>query len=180
MTLSQLAIGLGIFWSVPAIYALAQPGSFTIAAKKFPRSENWGYLFMALGTLWFLYNLNAESISDFADYKKMMLIGFGAVGVLTCIFVKDFLAVRGLAILLLLLAKLMLDTARWHDSQWRILVSLWAYVMILAGMTLTISPWRYRDLVQWAVATPERLKRLSMVRLAFCVLLIALGATAFR
>ena len=68
------------------------------ALRKFPRSEPWGYALMGLGTLWFLANLQAESISDFAAYKNLMLIGFGAVGLLTCLYVRDFLAVRGLAV----------------------------------------------------------------------------------
>jgi hypothetical protein len=50
---------------------------------------------MMLGTVWFLWNLQQENISEFAAYKKLMLIGFGAVGVATCIYVRDFLACAG-------------------------------------------------------------------------------------
>jgi hypothetical protein len=135
---------------------------------------------MAIGTLWFLRNVNAESISDFAAYKGLMLTGFGAVGILTCIFVKDFLAVRGLAIVLLLLAKLMLDTARWDSSEWRLVIVIWAYLWIIAGMWLTVSPWRLRDLLNWSTANVKRIKTLCMVRLAFCAFVILLGLTAFR
>src|SRR5439155_22741864 len=85
-----------------------------------------GYALMLLGTSWFLWNLNAENISDFAAYKRLMLIGFAAVGVATCIYVRDFLAVRGLAIVFLLLAKLMVDTARWADTGWRLVIVTWA------------------------------------------------------
>ena len=135
---------------------------------------------MGLGTAWFLWNLNNEAISDFAAYKSVMLFGFGAVGVLTCIFVRDFLAVRGLAVVLLLLGKLMLDTARWHDSEWRLVVSTLAYVWIIAGMWFTVSPWRLRDLIQWATANERRLRLVSAVRLALGAFLVILGLTVFR
>ena len=178
--LSTLAIALGLLFALPQIYGLLKPSAFAAALRKFPRSELWGFFLMGLGTAWFLWNLNNESISDFAAYKNLMLVGFGAVGVATCIFVRDFLAVRGLAVVLLLLGKLMLDTARWHDSEWRLVIATLAYVWIIAGMWFTISPWRLRDLIQWVTANERRLRLISAVRLAFGVLLLLLGLTAFR
>lgn len=179
MKLSTLAVGLGVLFSLPPLYALLKPTEFAAAAARFPRSLPWGFALLGLGTIWFLWNLNAESISDFATYKKWMLLGFGGLGLATCIFVQDFLAVRGLAIVLLLLAKLMLDTARWHDSPWRLIIAAWAYVWILAGMWFTISPWRLRDLIQWATANEKRLKIVNAVRLAFGLFIVTLGLTVF-
>lgn len=180
MKLSTLAVALGILISLPQIYGLLKPTRFAAALRQFPRSQIWGFLLMGLGTVWFLWNLHNESISDFAAYKKLMLLGFGAVGVLTCIFVRDFLAVRGLAIVLLLVAKLMLDTARWHDSPWRLVISTLAYIWIVAGMWFTVSPWRLRDLIQWSTASEGRIRFGSALRLALGVLVVALGLTAFR
>ena len=180
MRLSTLAVALGLLLSAPQIYGLLKPSAFAAALRKFPRSPTWGFLLMGLGTLWFLWNLSNESISDFAAYKNLMLLGFGAVGVLACVFVRDFLAVRGLSVVLLLLAKLMLDTARWHDSQWRLVISTLAYVWIFAGMWFTISPWRLRDLIQWSTATEQRVRFGSALRLALGVLVLILGLTVFR
>lgn len=179
MKLSTLAITLGILAAVPQVFGLLRPAAFTTTMRRFPRSEGWGYFLMGLGTLWFLWNLNAETISDFAAYKTPMLLAFGAVGVGVCIFVKDFLAVRGLAVVLLLLAKLMLDTARWHDSPWRLIIAVWAYVLILAGMWFTISPWRFRDFIHWATANERRIRTGSAVRLAFALFVVFLGLTQF-
>lgn len=179
MKLSTLAIGLGTLVALPQLYGLLKPAEAAKAARRFPRSMPWGYALMGLGTLWFLWNLNAESISDFADYKKWMLLIFGALGLATCIYVPDFLAVRGLSIVLLLVAKLMLDTARWHDSQWRLIIATWAYIWILAGMWFTISPWRLRDLILWATANEKRTKLVSAVRLAFGLFVVILGLTVF-
>jgi hypothetical protein len=180
MNLSSLAIGIGLVFSLPQLFGLLKPDAFAAAARKFPRSEWCGYILMALGTTWFLRNLNAETISDFADYKKYMLTGFGAVGLLTCIYVKDFLAVRGLALVLLLLAKLTLDTARWHDSQWRLVLATWAYLWILAGIWFTISPWRLRDFINWGTANERRIRIGSALRLAFGLFVVYLGLTVFK
>jgi hypothetical protein len=180
MKLSTLAVLLGLVFSIPQLYGLAKPSSFATALRRFPRSPQWGIFLMVLGTVWFLWNLNNESISDFAAYKGIMLVGFGAVGLLTCIFVQDYLAVRGLAVVLLLLAKLMLDTARWYDSEWRLVISAWAYVWILAGMWFIVSPWRLRDLIQWSTANERRVRVGSALRLALGILVLVLGLTVFR
>src|SRR5882762_957577 len=180
MKLSTLSILLGLGVGLPQIYGLLKPTKFRDAVRKFPRSEPIGYVLMLLGTVWFLWYLQQENVSDFAAYKKLMLIGFGAIGVATCVFVKDFLAVRGLAIVFLLLAKLMVDTARWADTDWRLVIVSWAYLLVLAGMWFTISPWRLRDLLNWATATDTRIRVGSGVRLAFGLFVAALGLTVFR
>ena len=179
MKLSTLTVSLGLLVCVPQLYGIMKPAEFAKAVRRFPRSIPWGYALMALGTAWFLWNLNAESISDFAPYKTWMLLAFGSLGLATCIFVPDFLAVRGLAIVLLLVAKLMLDTARWHDSQWRLVIATWAYIWIIAGMWFTISPWRLRDIIHWATADERRIKLSSAVRLAFGLFVVVLGLTVF-
>ena len=122
MKLWILALLLGLAVALPQLYGLMNPAGFREAVRKFPRSEPWGWALMLLGTAWFLWNLKNERISDFEAFKPYMLVGFGAVGLGTCVFVRDFLAVRGLAIVLLLLAKLMVDTARWVDTDWRLVI----------------------------------------------------------
>jgi hypothetical protein len=47
-------------------------------------------------------------------------------------------------------------------------------------MWFTISPWRLRDLLNWATATERRVRIGSAIRLAFALLVVALGLTAFR
>ncbi len=180
MTLSKLSILLGLVAALANIYVFLNPKTVRELAPKFPRNIPLGYVLMGLATMWFLHNLNLEQTADFLAFKKPMMIGFGAVGVMTCIYVTDFLPVRGLAILLMLLAKYVLDLSRWVDTQWRLIFSVWAYVMIICGMWWTVSPWRMRDLINWAVADERRIKLGAGVKIGFGLLLIVLGLTVFR
>ncbi|MEJ0089430.1 MAG: hypothetical protein WDM80_06770 [Limisphaerales bacterium] len=182
MKLSLLSILLGVGMSVPQVYALTKPVEFTAAARKLPRNVPVGVALMLLGTAWFLWIVNAEPIADFSAYKPIMMVAFAAVGVLTCIFIQDFLAVRGLAVVLMLLGKLMLDTGRPHlgQSPFVLLIQAWAYVLIVAGMWFTIAPWRLRDLIEFATATANRIRFVSMIRLAFAIFIVVLGLTVFR
>src|ERR1041384_1506985 len=146
LSLSILAIVLGLAIGLPQIYGLVKPAAYASAVRKFPRSVPWGCALMLLGTAWFLYNLSQESIADFAAYKNVLFAGFAAVGIGSCIFVQDFLAVRGLAVVLLLLGKLMVDSGRPHLAQtsWVLVIQTSGYVLAMAGMWLTVSPWCVR------------------------------------
>ena len=149
--------------------------------RKIARSVPIGYLLVLSGTAWFVWNLKQESISDFESLKPILYGLFIAVGVGTCIFVKDFLAVRGLAIVMLLLAKLMVDTGRPRlgETPWVLVMQTWAYVLVVAGIWFTVSPWRMRDLLNWGTATEQRIRLTSGLRLAFGLLVVALGLTVF-
>lgn len=178
--LSTLSVLLGLLVVVPNVWGVLKPASLAGAARKFPRHTPIGVALMLLATVWFIYNVSQESLSDFARMKSWFYLLFGAVGIGACFFVQDFLAVRGLAVVLLLLAKLMVDTARWADTGWRLVIVVWAYVFVIAGMWFTISPWRLRDLIHWATANENRVRLLSAVRLAFGLLVLVLGLTVFR
>lgn len=179
MSLSTLAILLGAGFAVPQVFGLMRPVRFKEIARAFPRNTEAGYVLVALATVWFLYNLKLESVADFAHLKKYMLVGFGALGVATCLFVKDYLAVRGLAVVLLLLAKYTLDTARWADTELRLVLVVWAYVWICAGIWFTVSPWRLRDIIGWMTEDENRIRNTCIARLAFAVLVVALGLFVF-
>ncbi|MCX8090306.1 MAG: hypothetical protein N3I86_05135 [Verrucomicrobiae bacterium] len=182
MSLSLLSILLGLGMAVPQIYGLLRPAAFAAAVRKFPRNLPVGIALMLLGTVWFLWNVWQEPIADFAAAKPYLMFGFAAVGIGACIFVQDFLAVRGLAVLMLLLAKLMVDTGRPHlgETPWVLVIQTWAYVLVIGGMWFTISPWRLRDLLHWATATERRVRIGSALRLGFALLVVTLGLTAFR
>jgi hypothetical protein len=175
--LSVLAVIMGLGMAIPQIYGLMKPAAFAARVRKFPRSLPAGIILMLLGTGWFVYYLSMESISDFANYKQLLLGGFAAVGIASCIFVQDFLAVRGLAVVFLVLAKLMVDTERWNPSEWRLVIAVWAYLLVIAGMWFTVYPWHLRDLLKWATANEKRVRIGSALRLAFGLFVAVLGFT---
>ncbi|MCX6905110.1 MAG: hypothetical protein NTW03_16850 [Verrucomicrobia bacterium] len=178
--LTTLSVVLGCLVMVPGAIGVLKPGALAVAARKFPRHTGVGVVLMLLATVWFIYNVSLESLSDFSRMKDWFYLLFGGVGVGACLFVRDFLAVRGLAVVLLLLGRLMVDTARWVETDWRLVIVVWAYALVVAGIWLTISPWRLRDLIEWTTANERRTRCLSGLRLAFGMFLVLLGLTVFR
>ena len=182
VSLSTLSIVLGLGMGLPQIYGILKPKDFAASVRKFPRNVPIGIGLMLIGTAWFLFNLSQESISDFKAYQNVLFVLFAAVGIGSCIYVQDFIAVRGLAVVFLLVAKLMVDTGRpmlGHTS-WTLVIQVWAYALVAAGIWLTLSPWRLRDFLNWATADETRVRFGSMARLAFGLLVAILGFTKFR
>ncbi len=181
LKLSTLAVLLGLGMGLPQIYGILKPAAFAAAVRKFPRSLPWGFALILLGTAWFVWNLSQESIADFAAWKTPLLGAFAAIGIGACIFVQDFLAVRGLAIVMLLLAKLMVDTGRpaLPVTSWVLVFQAWAYVMVVAGIWFTVSPWRLRNLLNWGTANEQRIKVGCGLRLAFGLVVAVLGVVKF-
>lgn len=181
MKLSTLAIVLGLFVAVINLFGMLKPADFGKALRNFSRSTAIGYVLVLFGTAWFVWNLKQESISDFESLKPALYALFIAVGVGTCIFVKDFIAVRGVAIVFLLLAKMMVDAGRPRlgDTSWVLVIQIWAYILVVAGIWFTISPWRMRDLLHWRTANEKRIRIGSAFRMAFGLFVAILGLTVF-
>jgi hypothetical protein len=182
MKLSLLSILLGAGMGFPQVFGLMNPKGFAERVKGFPRNVPIGIFLMLLATAWFDYNVNNEPIADFSVFKPYLLAIFAAVGIMACIFIQDFLAARGLAVVFLLLAQLMVDTGRVHlgESPFVVIIQAWAYVLIVAGIIFTLWPWKMRDFLNFVTATEQRVRIGSAIRLAWALFVIVLGLTVFR
>ena len=180
LKLSTLSAAIGMLFVVPGAWGLMKPAAFASVMRRFPRYTPLGFVLTLLATGWFLFYVSLETNQDFVNLKPILFIGFGAVGVGTCIYVRDFLPVRGMAVLLLLAGKVMCDSAHLVESGWRLVIVTLAYLWVFAGMWFTISPWRLRDIIQWGTASEGRTRLLCGVRLAFGLFIVALAFTAFR
>ena len=180
MKLSQLSLILGLGLVVSHALAFAQPGRAMQWLRRFPRNVPVGVFLMLLGTAWFEWNLMGETLEDIAHYKTLLLVFFPVVGVACCIYVTDYLAVRGLTVVLLLMAYVSCETARWHPSLWRDVITGWAYVWVLSALWLSVQPWRLRDWLNWLTATESRFKLAAVLGLAWGLFVTALGLTVLR
>jgi len=171
---------LGLLYAAGSLPGALQPRLFSEWLRKFPRSGLWGNLLMPAGTLWFLWLLNQDTVSDFAAIKPLLLAGFAIVGFGACFFVRDFLAVRGLAVVSLLVAHSVLNAIRWLDTEWRLAVTVWMYLIVVGAVWITISPWRLRDYIAWWTKEEKRLRLGCAIRVGFGLFVAVLGMTAIR
>lgn len=179
VSLSNLSLILGVLALAKGIWGFTSSTKAIEFVKAFPRNDNAGYVTILAAMVWFLLILKSESMSDFERYRIHFNVFILVTGIGACIYLKDFLAVRGSAVLMILIAKLIVDTARWHESDWRLVLVTLAYIMVVGGMWFTASPWRMRDLIEWATAEESRFKKLCIGRAVIGVLLVILGLSVF-
>ena len=171
MSLFFATLLTGIVLTVAGALLLWKLKTTAAIAQAFPRSEPAAYLCMGIGSIWFLSHVLQLSEADFGAYRLYLFLGFGAVAVLSFIHARDFLAVRGLAILILLIANVLLDAAYMQEPGGRLFLVSFVYLAIVAALYLGMSPFRMRDFFGWLFATDGRPKILGGALLFYGLLL---------
>jgi len=151
---------------------------FAAGLKAMPRSTTAAYLFFGAGAAWFLYGIWHLSPADFGQYRNFLFAGFLGVAVLAFKCVPDFLAVRGLATLMLMAAMPLLMAAYMeHEQPQRLLMVALVYLGISAAIWLGAQPWRLRDFIGWLFARPGRARNVGSVAAAYGLLLVVVSFT---
>ena len=163
-----------------ALGALFLIGNSAITAtfKALPRSQTAAYVFFGTGTLWFLYNVWNLSTADFGEYHVMLTVAFAAVAALSFKLVPDFLAVRGLCVLVLLGAAPLLYSAYMeYDHPRRLFMVTAVYIAISLAIYLGASPFRLRDFFDWLYRVPVRGRLLGAILAVYGLLLVGVAFT---
>ncbi len=148
------------------------------ALKSLPRSTSAAVVCFGAGSLWFLWNVWNLSRADFGEYRTLLTIGFAAVAVLSFKCVPDFLAVRGLCVLVLLSASPLLGAAYMeYQHPQRLFLVTFVYVLIALAIWLGASPFRLRDFFEWLFARPGRTRAAGAALLGYGLLLTVVAFT---
>jgi len=143
---------------------LSIPGRLEACLRAWPRDRITGIVTMLLGGGWFLWKISQLGQSDFGDYKNILLLVFGATLVGSIFYVRDFLAVRGIAILILLSANTGLKSAfGLYDIPERLVLVVILYVFIVAALVYGVAPYKMRDTVNWLYGKVIRVRVLGLV-----------------
>lgn len=128
--------------------------------------------------VWFLWHISQLGPADFGQYKQWLLILFGVAGIGAFYYIPDFLAVRGLAALVLLSARALLDIAYMqYDQPQRLVLVTFVYVAIIAALYFGTVPYRLRDLFNWLWAKPCRARALGAVLALWAIAMFVVSFT---
>jgi hypothetical protein len=178
MTLLVATLIPGVFLLLIGLPLLAANAGVIAALKSFPRSATATWLCFGTGSAWFLYNIWTLSPADFGDYHLPLFIAFAFIAALAFRCVPDFLAVRGLAILMLLAAMPLLMAGYMKFDHPQIYLQKGViFVGIVLAIWLGAQPWRMRDFLQWLFARTERTRTVGGLLAAYGVLLAVVAFT---
>jgi hypothetical protein len=165
------ALGVLLLFNNPVVVA---------TLKALPRSSTGTLVFFGGGVLWFLFRVANMGDADriIGSSNVPWVIGFSALGVLSFKYVPDFLAVRGLCILTLLVATPLLDAAFMeYDHPQRLFLVTAVFATVVAALYLAAVPYRLRDFFQWLFAAPERSRAFGVGLLVYGILLTLVAFT---
>jgi len=149
MTLFQATLGTGIFLILLGGHYAWHGLKTAQSTQAFPRSRTAAFLLMGTASVWFLYKIMHLGPADFGQYRNLLFLMFLATAVGSFFFVPDFLAVRGLAALTLLVSGVLLDAAYMEAPQTRLFLVSFVYLVIVLALYLGASPYRLRDFFDW-------------------------------
>jgi hypothetical protein len=179
LTLSQLSILLGALGVAAGLWPLIAPAQVRRMLDAFPRSTPTAWILTAVSLLWVTWLLFQTPLGGF-EYLKPTLYFLAPLSFFLLInFLDELLAPRALGGLLMLAANPVLKIAQWQDTEWRLVIIVLAYVWVVAGMALVLSPYLFRRAVLWIVPTEARHRLAALAKLAFGLGLLVLGLTVF-
>ncbi len=145
---------------------LAQPTMVKGWLKAFPRNQLAGQILLGIGLAWFwlliappgLGKLSALAmdLGEFNGAKRFLRILVPVLLVLVTISIRDFLAVRALGLVGLMVASPLLEAAFLEDPASRLLIPIFAYALITKCLFWVGMPYLFRDAVSWVLAKPQR------------------------
>jgi hypothetical protein len=158
--------------------------------KKLPRNQQLGQVLLGIGMVWFwllvaptgkgILNSLAMELGEFDKLKPLLRVAVPVSIILVGISVKEFLAVRALGLLGLMVAAPLLAAAYLEDPSSRILIPLFAYVLIVKSLYWVGMPYLFRDAVNWATAEQGRWRMLCFGGLVYGVAVITCAFLFWR
>jgi len=162
LSLQTAGIISGVFLILISLPGLMKP-ELTSVAQKFPRSNVAGVVLLSVALVWTFWLLATIEMGEFSAFRRPLLIALPIGYVLTLRFVEEFLAVRALGILCLLAAEPLLEAAFLRYETTRLLVTVFAYLLIVAGLFWVAIPYILRDQISWSTRSVFRWRFLHLL-----------------
>jgi hypothetical protein len=177
--LSLHAVGLiaGALLALLSLVAIFLPTRNFL--PQFPRSRTAGAALLTVDLIWSFWLLATMEMGEFANFRRPLLIVLPVGFILVLKFVDEFLAGRALGIFCLLAAEPLLDAAFLRPEASRLLVTVLAYLMIVAGLFWVTMPYLLRDQIHWSTKSTGRWRFLMGLGFALGVAIVACAVIVY-
>ncbi|HNX53799.1 MAG TPA: hypothetical protein PKI68_08650 [Pontiellaceae bacterium] len=180
LELSTVAMIIGLLALTGGTVSVLAPAKIRAGVAAFPRSIWPGRILAAIDLVWAAYELAQMHLGMFDAWKVHLYWLTPAAIVLCVVYLDELLSPRALGGLLLLAAGPVLDIARWHSSNWRLVITVLAYLWILLGLVFLLSPWWFRRIALWVTGRGDTAVRVTgAIKAAAGLGLIALALLVY-
>jgi hypothetical protein len=173
--LKGTGIVLGVLLVAAHLLALVKMDATQSFLKQFPRNYKWGVILLSIDFAWAMLIMSYMDMGEFFSLRTKFLFVLPVAFVLVLFFVKEFLSVRALGALMLLVSGPVLTAAFLQPPASRLLVPVLAYAWIIAGMFFVGMPFLMRDWVDWVTSTAARWKLAALGGVAYGVAMLVMA-----
>src|SRR5436853_4914468 len=178
LSLQTVGIIAGAFLILISLPGLLKPDLASVA-QQFPRCRAAGVILLTADLVWSFWLLATMEMGEFFAFRRPLLIALPIGYVLALRFVDEFLAVRALGILCLLAAEPLLDAAFLRHETSRLLVTVFAYVLIVAGLFWVAIPYVLRNQINWSTRSVFRWRFLHALALIYGSVILTFTFTQY-
>jgi hypothetical protein len=179
LSLQTAGLIAGLFLLLVGVSGMVKPELTRGFAQRLPRSRVVGFTILTIDLLWSLWLLATMEMGEFSSFRRPLLIILPIGFFLVLRFVDEFLAVRALGILFLLGAEPLLDAAFFRTEPSRLLVTVFAYVLIVVGLFWVAMPYLLRDQINWSARTTGRWRLAHGLALLYGAAILACAVTRY-
>ena len=169
----------GIVLLLVGLWGFARPTESQTAARNLPRSRVAGFVLLTIAFFWSFWLLATMEMGEFSSFRKPLLFILPVGFLLVLRFVDEFLAARSLGILFLLAAEPLLDAAFFRNETSRLLVTVFAYMLIVVGLFWVTMPYLMRDQINWSARTNGRWRITHALAFLYGAAIIACAVTRY-
>jgi hypothetical protein len=169
----------GLFLLLFGLWGLIRPADSQAAARTLPRSRVGGFVLFTTAFFWSFWLLATMEMGEFSSFRKPLLFIMPVGFLLVLRFVDEFLAARALGILFLLSAEPLLDAAFFRSERSRLLVTVFAYLLIVAGLLWVTMPYLLRDQINWSARSNGRWRLAHGLAFLYGAAILACAATRY-
>ena len=155
------------------------PTSLQSFVKQLPRSRIAGIVLLTAALIWSIWLLATIEMGEFSSFRRPLLIALPIGYILILRFVDEFLAVRALGILCLLAAEPLIDAAFLRYELYRLVVTVFAYLLVIAGLFWVTMPYLLRDQINWTTRTKARWWLVNGAAVIYGAVTLVLAVTRF-
>jgi hypothetical protein len=123
--------------------------------------------------------LATMEMGEFSTFRKPLLIALPIGYLLVIRFVEEFLAVRALGILCLLAAEPLLEAAFFRYETSRLFLTVFAYLLIIAGLFWVTMPYLLRDQINWSSQTNTRWRAIHGIAALYGIAILTCAFTQY-
>ncbi len=134
---------------------------------------------MAICALWAGIVMYNAATDDWAWARPLVVIGVPIAYWIVIQFADQFLALRAMAALILLVAKLMVDAADLSELPMRLIVTVLAYIWVCVAVWMAGAPHQVRDVVGFVTANNTRCRLACLFGATVGLLLVVLGLCVY-